>query len=105
MESKEETNLALMSNFLKILTVISVAKEIMVRLTQNLPSNLGQNDRALIMRFKAKIFQKSIHNNKRNKFWSMEITTKTFALKYAKLFKITGQTSVATKAGKRLTIK
>ena len=53
------------------------------------------------MRFKAEIFQKSIQGNKGNKFWLMEITTKTFALNYAKLSKITGHSSVATKTGKK----
>ena len=52
------------------------------------------------MIFKAEIFQKSIHNNKRNKFWSMVITTKMFALKYAKFSKITGQTSIKQKLPK-----
>ena len=34
----------------------------------------------------------------------MVITMKTFALKYAKLSKITGQISIATEAGKTLSI-
>ena len=53
------------------------------------------------MRLKDKIFYKSIQVNKRNKFWSMQITMKIFALNYAKLSKIIGQTSVAIEAGKK----
>ena len=53
------------------------------------------------MRLKAKIFQKSIQVNKGNKFWPMKNTMKMFALNYAKLSKINGQTSVATEAGNK----
>ena len=46
MVSKGGKNLALKNKFPKILTIISVAIEIMVRLTQNYLSNLGRNDLA-----------------------------------------------------------
>ena len=59
----------------------------------------------MIMSFKTEILHKSIQNNKENKFWSMVITKKMFALKYVKHSKITNQASVATEAGKRLTTK
>ena len=53
------------------------------------------------MEFKAEILQKSIQDNKGNKFWLMKITTKSFALIYAKLSKITDHSFVTTEAGRK----